>query len=676
MDFLPSFHARLSNESIIGLQAIQYIFFIIVTLVSEPKSQIKFGSDNIDEFVENFVEKIKCIYNNFSTETDIDIKDITIKLFDLIKSIDIKKLNKLNVLNEIFKYYLSIENLAVIKDYIKYYNKKILTEWILNIGNPKISDQMEKIFVGNTKINSFLDVIVEKCQDKKVNLNKIFDKLYGHQNNLVIKSLVISNLMLNSNKNFNQNVGSSDLLIKDIDLHIKSFDLIYFDFPSGIHNIIHAYCCNKIKKLKLRGTKFEPLLLQLIIGSLNKNGRAVLIVPDTLLFSDSIQPIETRKYLIENFNVKKITQIDESLYEGKGNKNSILYFENNGPTKSVEFTKINLKIGENIIEETKQTNIPIDKIKSNMYSLYYKNYELIKNLKQDIKSKNFDELFEFKTNSDSFINKQIICLEKYYKNDKSISIGSLKQDCWEHYIVGKNNDTNYFNIKLLENILKAKYQNLVKGKMNQFDLNKIYQLEIPIVSQQIMKSVCEYMDITEKIISDNNEKINSTFKLKSCLMNSINLDNMISIEKIAKLYDKKDASSAITNNNSSTKMIGIIRNGLSAGQVYILDSNENISTNSHYITITNINYLLEFIYHWLKHNEPTLKELANLNPQPNLSQTNLLNFKIPKLSIENQIEIFTHCNDFDSVINKYEANNKALLDKDIIGTIMKINVFC
>lgn len=673
MDFLPSFHARLSNEGIFGLQSIQYIFFIIVILFGEPKYQTKFGLDNIDDIIENLVEKIKFLYNDFSIGIDIDIKDITIKLFDLIKSIDINKINKLNVLNEIFEYYLNIENLAVIKNYVKYYNKKILTEWIFNVGNPKISEQIEKIFVGNPKINSYLDVIVEKCQDKKINFNTISDKLYGHQNNLVIKSLELSSIMLNSNKNFNKSFDSGDLLTKDINLPIQTFDLIYFDFPTGIHNIIHANCCNKIKKLKLRGTKSEPLLLQLIMCSLNKNGRAVLIVPDTLLFSDSIQPIETRKYLMEKFNVKKITQIDESLYVGKGNKNSILYFENNGPTKSVEFTKINLKTNlktnENAIDEIKQTDIPIDKIKSNIYSLYYKNYESVKKLNQDVKTKKFDELFEFKTNSDSFTNKQFICLEKYYKNNKSISIGFVKQDCCEHYIIEKNNDAENFNIKLLENILKTKCHNLVKGKMNQFDLNKISELEIPIVSEQIMNSVCEYMDITKKVISDNNEKINSTLKLKSCFMNSINLDKMIPIEKLAKLHNKKSTS------GSTTKMIGIIRNGLSAGQVYILDSNENVSTNSHYLIITDINYLLEFIYHWLKHNENKLKELANLNTQPNLSQTNLLNFKIPELSIENQLEIATHCNDFDSVINKYESNNKSLLDKDILGTILKINVF-
>ena len=121
-------------------------------------------------------------------------------------------------------------------------------------------------------------------------------------------------------------------------------------------------------------------------------------------------------------------------------------------------------------------------------------------------------------------------------------------------------------------------------------------------------------------------------------------------------------------------MIGIIRNSLSAGQVYILDSTDNISTNSHYLIIKDTNYLLDFVYQWFKYNESKLKEIANLNFQPNLSQINLLKFKIPEISIESQIEIINSCNDFDSIINNYHTNNKSLLDKDILGTILKINM--
>ena len=246
-------------------------------------------------------------------------------------------------------------------------------------------------------------------------------------------------------------------------------------------------------------------------------------------------------------------------------------------------------------------------------------------------------------------------------------VGNKKQEKFEHYIVSKKLDMYNFNVKLLENIVRTKHLNLVKGKMNQFDISKITQIEIPIISDLIKKSICDYLEITNQVISDNNNKILNTQKLKSCLLNSICSDKLIPIENIVKLHDKKSEL-------DNTKMIGVIRNGMTAGQVYILDKVENISTNSHYLKLSDINYLIDFIYQYLKHNETKLKDLSNLNPQPNLSQTNLLNFKIPILSMENQIELITHCNDFDSIINKYEANNRVLIEKDIMGTILKINM--
>jgi hypothetical protein len=667
MLFLPTFYTRLATEGINGLHAIQFIFFCTMTILEDTKKQTNTTSNDVDPDINTFIKKIKNKYLEHNISLDFDLSFIITKLYDLINLIDIREINKISLLNDMFEYYINKENLAVIKDYVKFYNKKILSDWIIDISRPKISEQMETIFAGNIKINSYLDIIVKQVKDKNINFDIVSNKLYGNQPNLIINSLAVSNLLLNSQKNFNQNINSNDLLINDIGLPVQSFDLILFDFPTGIHNMIHANCCQKIKKLKLRGTKSEPLLLQLIMCSLNKNGRAVLVVPDSLLFSDSIQPIETRKYLVENFNIKKVIQIDESLYVGKGNKNSILYFENNGSTKSVQFSKISLDSTEKNIEETKQTDISIERIKENIYSLYFKNYESIKNVKNEVQTVSFNELFEFKNNNDSLPDGYFLCLEKYYKNINSVMVGNKKQEKFEHYIVSKKLDMYNFNVKLLENIVRTKHLNLVKGKMNQFDISKITQIEIPIISDLIKKSICDYLEITNQVISDNNNKILNTQKLKSCLLNSICSDKLIPIENIVKLHDKKSEL-------DNTKMIGVIRNGMTAGQVYILDKVENISTNSHYLKLSDINYLIDFIYQYLKHNETKLKDLSNLNPQPNLSQTNLLNFKIPILSMENQIELITHCNDFDSIINKYEANNRVLIEKDIMGTILKINM--
>lgn len=657
MEYIPSFYSCLSEEDITGLQAIKYIFFTINVKLNEP-----FNSADI----ESFIEKTRQKYNDYNIQIDLPIYKITAKLFSLISSIDNNKVNKLTLLNDIFEYYLKNSNQLITKDISKYYSTQILNNWILKLGNPNISDQLESIFVGNLKINSYIDIIIDTCKKKKISWNKVQNKIFGHQSNEQIKSLQLTNMSLNYQKKFDQNISSTNLLVHDINLPVQSFDLIYWDFPTGIHNIIHASCCNKIKKLKLRGTKSEPLLLQLVMESLNKDGRAVLIIPDSLLFSDSIQPIETRKYLMEHFNVKKVIQIDDSLYMNKGNKNSILYFENNGVTNNIEFSKI-VNSG-NQIEIISLFNISINKIKENIYSLYWKNYEPISTFdsKNEIKIISFNDIYEIKTTINPNSKNKFICLDKYYKNDKSISIGPNSQSNWEYYIELKNPETSNFNIELLENILRTKHSNLVKGKMNQFDLNKIAHIEIPIMSDLVKNSVSEYINITNQLISESNDKIANIQKLKSCLINSIYSDNMIAIENISTIHQTNQT-------NQTNKLIGITRNGLSAGFVYMVNANDELLTNSHYLKITKENYLLDYVYHYLKHNEIKIKELANLNYQSNLSQSNLLNFKIPDLSLQNQIEIANTCNDFDLIINKYLANNKFLMEKDIMSTILKIN---
>ena len=75
-----------------------------------------------------------------------------------------------------------------------------------------------------------------------------------------------------------------------------------------------------MKDLKIRGTKFEPLALQLIMKGLNKGGRACVIVSNALLQSTSICAVETRKYLLQNFEVEKIIEIS--------NNENVIYFKN------------------------------------------------------------------------------------------------------------------------------------------------------------------------------------------------------------------------------------------------------------------------------------------------------------------------------------------------------------
>lgn len=606
----------LQNQEIHGVDAFNLIAQVITNLYyyNTRKNVVKSSSDNSDVIL-NFVEKYK----------------------------DILVIKNKNIFNTIFSHFMKTETLLMIKDYYRHFNNSVLIDWIVRLSNVSFNDNIvTTILDANVKVNSFMESVFNLGGKSKI---------YGVQSNPILFNINQTNIMIQTNESLKNNLFNDDILINDVSSPIKTFDVIFFDLPHDIHNVVHASCCKKIKNLKLRGTKAEPLLLQFVMMSLNKNGRAYMIVPDSLLFSESVQPVETRKYLLENFNIKKIIQIDEQFYRIKGVKNSILYFENNGKTTNIEFSKISLI--ENNIKEENITTINSLLIEKNLYSLYYKLYMNDDNKNNDIKYLSASELFNFNVKSDVMLS-----IDKYYKNNKSIEIVNKYELNDNIYISCKDNDI--FMLKYLEYIIKSKYEQLVKGKMKQFDVKKISEIIIPLLPDNKKKAVCNYIDFSNKIIQNNNDQIEYYENMKDCLLSALPSNSFIDLEKVCKLVSE--------NNN---KLIGIIKNGLTAGTIYI--NNEELQNNSHYLKVIDNNFSCEYIYYYLKFTENKIKEHANLTSQPSINKSFLLSYKIPVLDLESQLEIVKHCQEFDDNIQKFQFNNNVIREKDIMSIVLKLN---
>jgi hypothetical protein len=691
---ITEYNSITSTYGIVGSQSIQYSLFFMSVFKTNIFSKIINTKDLINslestkeelfyDILEKVRKQISSIYNifNFVFEPNHEMLG---RLVELTMNFDASKIEIKSLIDDCFIAHLNKENLSVVKDYVKFYNNSKLIKWIVKLSNIQ---QTDRILDANCKINSFYDVIRELQQTKKQkeNLNV---NLYGLQSNNVYRSFSFINNLFKYNETFENNISLNDPLINDIGINGSSmYDLIFLDMPYGIHNVIHANCCQKIKKLKLRGTKAEPLLLQLVMSSLNKNGRGILIVPDSLLFSDSIQPVETREYLLNNFNVKKIIQIDESLYWGNKItrdlksqssiiKNSIIIFENNGKTKSVEFSKIIDK--ENEIVETKLGEIKFEQFFSNGYLLYYKKYcENLENSSNKITFMSVKELFEQIENSNGLKQEQkAIGIAKNYKGTNSIEIidKNTSNDLLEGFTLflkEKISETmvpNYCTY-YLEYKLKSESEKYTKGKMAQFDINKIYEIKIPIISKIKQGAVCSYLSVTNTVINENNKKIELCNQLINSLMETLPTDKMIKIESIANLYQSNELNKADINN-----VIGIVKNGLGAGTVYL--PNSQLSNNSHYLLIKNPSeYTKEYIFEYLKYSQDEIKADANLTPQPNLTKSFVMNFMIPDIYIENQNHIISHCEIFNKSIERFTWSNFQIKEKDIISTIIKINGF-
>ena len=601
-----------------------------------------FNYYNDSSFIKLIEEKFNYNLYKLNEEDFSDLKEILIKN---------KNITYDNVLEYIKNYFSNDKDLSShYKNISEKFGNKILNDYIINLANPK-SEKIANICSG--------------LGDLLINIKSIND-VFGFEQNEEMRLWSLLNIFISTNKMMDTNILLTDV-IHDNGL-IENYDLIISEFPINIRNIIHANCCTKIKNLKIRGTKSEPLILQLVMTSLNKNGRAILKVPDNLLYNESKQHIVTRKYLFENFNIKKVISINKDLENIKNNKTSLLYIEKKGKTEEVVFSKIYVK--DNKITEKKNITINENLIIGNNYILYNDKYkESDDDIKQDIdtyKLKDLVNILDLEENISS-LNNNYILLPLHISENKKIEINfdnfKLKKDTMTIVVKDSNKCLQkYINYYILQSINNNIFL-ITTGKLNKLSLEKLYELDIKVPSLKIQQTIINYFDLNYRIIDINNQQIQHYTHLKKEFIKlSENKFEKIKLKTICTINSK------LSKNNT----IMIQKNSNSAGKISLSTINDLESTNIYYLNNVENNFNEKCLYHILKNNEEELFKLANLTSTINLNRTNLENFEIPNFFKEIQEDFVVECNKYDSICLGLIENNKIIISKNIINTINKI----
>jgi type I restriction enzyme S subunit len=689
-----------------------------------------YKKSNIDCFVGQIVNKLGFKNIKFKMEGIQNLKTIMKKLQEL----DIDKLEtNYDIIGTIYEIHLKSGTSNSMRDLGQYYTHRLVIKYMIELCKPEMNKGIiDKIVDPTMGTGGFLSMAIKYFKDKygKIDWSKNKDNIIGFDIDDNVRNMALLNVFLECGEMCNDTLVKQDTLHNDFKFVdgtvLNKAKIILANEPMGLKNIIHAECCDRIKNMKIRGTKAEPLFLQLFMEALDDDGRCAVIVPDGVLFNDSNLHLGTRKHLIENYNLKKVISLNDDFFLNTGVSTSILFFVNDGKTKKVEFCEIKLK--DNTIVENSIIKVKYDKLKENNYSLFVNKYNSVKakNI-EGIEYKKLGEVCEFK-NGKTISKKNII-------QGKYPVIGGGKQPMGTHNEYNRNKNTilcsssganagyiSRYNVKVWASdcfsITPKNFEQLnndylfyilcnIQHKIFEFQTgsaqphiysSSIENIEIPIPSLEIQQQIVEKLDV----INQNNETLKKNIDEFKKIMkyyvdcHTMNETNYKKLSEVLKretngktnssqvtssgeypFYAARNINPCDTHNTYDfdgesyflfAKSGGNVNNKISEntgiGKFWLVSGRSAGNVAMIKFTVNDKNINQNYLKFYLNHILPKIQSIAYYTTgNGNINMDELNNIQIPIPPKEKQQQIVEYCDNISEMISKLE---KQLQDNQIL----------
>jgi type I restriction enzyme S subunit len=324
---------------------------------------------------------ISCLDTLFGTKNfNFKLSNPThhVDILNEFKKLDFSNLDgKIDILGTIYEIHLgSGSNKSAMRDLGQFFTERDVCKYMTALCNPKIlsNGRAESVLDPTMGTGGFLSSYIQHL-GSSIDWSKMHNDIAGYDIDEFVMSIGKINLYLQTGQLF-ERIERRDTLKEDIGTlsQCLKFKNILANMPFGVKGLTHAGCCLRVRNLKIQSTKSEPLFLQLIMTSLDDGGRCAVVVPDGVLVNTSKGHNETRKYLLEQFELKRVIKMNGQFFSNTGIQPSILFFENTGkPTSVTEFWEVE-KNSAGVITETLVVSVPREKIDTDSYSLDMRRY--------------------------------------------------------------------------------------------------------------------------------------------------------------------------------------------------------------------------------------------------------------------------------------------------------------
>ena len=210
----------------------------------------------------------------------------------------------------------------------QFFTDRSITTYMTTLCKPKRSEIICDPTMGSggflTSALHYLQT-VEKLTDAEIHAAK--NNFHGFDIDTSQINFALRNMCIESHGTVFPNILFRDSLAEGA---IVPYDVIMAHIPFGVKGLT---CHESVKALHLDGTTSEVLFLQWTMASLNAGGRCAVVVPDQILVNKSKCYNETRKYLLDNFELKRVIKMNGHFFWNRS-QSSILFFEKTGKPTS------------------------------------------------------------------------------------------------------------------------------------------------------------------------------------------------------------------------------------------------------------------------------------------------------------------------------------------------------
>lgn len=303
------------------------------------------------------------------------------EILKLLNGVSMEKVDcHMDILGWVYEQHLKTGSSSSSRDLGQFFTDRIICDYMTKLCNPvrQENGDIEEICDPTMGTGGFLTSIVKHYRTKYegIDWNEQQRLIHGCDVDPRVCGVSKMNMFMESQGHIFENLSDRDTLYGE--LPQEEYDVILANMPFGSKGIVYKECNEQIRKLKIKGTKSEPLFLQLMSISLKKGGRCAVVVPDGMLVNTTKLHVKTRKYLIEHLNLKRVIKMKGKYFMNTSIEPSILYFERNvdgKTTEDIEFWEVIRREDDKLVE-TMEMKVHREELNAE-YSLDMRRYQIV-----------------------------------------------------------------------------------------------------------------------------------------------------------------------------------------------------------------------------------------------------------------------------------------------------------